>query len=93
MNQVIHCLNCDEVCLKTPFDQLPEYTSFQVALRTPFFKEQKCPSVEEFIHRHKCDGILLLKATYEIRMMDAVKSKQKASFYEKGMLLDQRKSI
>jgi hypothetical protein len=93
MNQLIRCLNRDEFCLKTPFDQLPEYTSFQVALRTPFLKEQECPGVEEFIHRHKCDGVLLLKATYEIRMMDAVKSKQKASFYEKGILLDQQESI
>lgn len=25
MNQFIHCINCDEVFLKTPFDQSPEY--------------------------------------------------------------------
>lgn len=25
MNQLIRCVNCDEVILKTPFDQLPEY--------------------------------------------------------------------
>jgi hypothetical protein len=27
MNQLIHCINCDEVFFKTPFDQSPEYAA------------------------------------------------------------------
>jgi hypothetical protein len=29
------------------------------------FKEKEYPAMEEFIHRHKDDGVLLLKATYK----------------------------
>jgi len=25
MNQLIRCKNCDEIIMKTPFDQYPEY--------------------------------------------------------------------
>jgi hypothetical protein len=42
------------------------------------FKGQEYLAIEEFIHRHKDDGVLLLKATYQIQLTEAAKKKKKA---------------
>ncbi len=66
MNQLIRCINCDEVFLKTPFDQSPEYDSplpgqpdsFRVIQRNDF---------EDFLrtHRdHRLESLTILKDSY-----------------------------
>ena len=42
------------------------------------FKGQEYSAMEEFIHRHKDDGVLLLKATYKIRLTEIAKPRKKA---------------
>lgn len=41
------------------------------------FKGQEYSAMEEFIHRHKDDGVLLLKATYKIQLTEGAKKKKK----------------
>jgi hypothetical protein len=41
------------------------------------FKGQEYLAIEEFIHRHKDDGVLLLKATYQIQLTESAKKKKK----------------
>ncbi len=41
------------------------------------FKGQEYLAIEEFIHRHKDDGVLLLKATYQIQLTEIAKKKKK----------------
>jgi hypothetical protein len=41
------------------------------------FKSQEYSAIEEFIHRHKDDGVLLLKATYQIQFTEIAKSEKK----------------
>lgn len=43
------------------------------------FKGQEYLAMEEFIHRHKDDGVLLLKATYKIHFTEAAKTKKKVA--------------
>ena len=40
------------------------------------FKGQEYLNIEEFIHRHKDDGVLLLKATYKIQITKMAESKK-----------------
>ncbi len=40
------------------------------------FKGQEYLNIEEFIHRHKDDGVLLLKAKYEIQITEMARSKK-----------------
>jgi len=42
------------------------------------FKGQKYLDIEEFIHRHKDDGVLLLKATYGIQVTQIAQSRKEA---------------
>ena len=42
------------------------------------FKGQEYSAMEEFIHRHKDDGVLLLKATYKIQLTEIAKPDKKA---------------
>jgi hypothetical protein len=42
------------------------------------FKEQEYSNIEAFIHRHKDDGVLLLKATYKIEIIEKAKARKKA---------------
>src|SRR4030043_2289898 len=41
------------------------------------FKGQEYSAIEEFIQRHKDDGVLLLKATYEIKLTEMAKPRKK----------------
>jgi hypothetical protein len=41
------------------------------------FKGQEYLAIEEFIHRHKDDGVLLLKATYRIELTEKTQKKKK----------------
>jgi hypothetical protein len=41
------------------------------------FKGQEYAAMEEFIHRHKDDGVLLLKATYQIQFTELAKPEKK----------------
>jgi hypothetical protein len=43
------------------------------------FKGQEYVNIEEFIHRHKDDGVLLLKATYKIQITEMAKSRKEAA--------------
>ena len=40
------------------------------------FKDQEYLNIEEFIHRHKDEGVLLLKATYKIQITKMAESKR-----------------
>jgi hypothetical protein len=55
------------------------------------FKGPEYLAMEDFIHRHKDDGVLLLKATYKIQMIQMAKTKQKATpppmLFEKEKIL------
>jgi hypothetical protein len=42
------------------------------------FKGQDYLNIEEFIHRHKDDGVLLLKATYKIQITEMAHSRKRA---------------
>lgn len=42
------------------------------------FKGQEYSAIEDFIHHHKDDGVLLLKATYRIQITEMVESKREA---------------
>jgi hypothetical protein len=42
------------------------------------FKAQEYSAVEEFIHRHKDDGVLLLKVMFKIQIMEIAKPEKKA---------------
>ena len=42
------------------------------------FKGQEYLNIEDFIHRHKDDGVLLLKATYKIQITEMAKSRKRA---------------
>jgi hypothetical protein len=41
------------------------------------FKGKEYSAMEEFIHRHKDDGVLLLKATYKIQLIEMVEPRDK----------------
>jgi hypothetical protein len=41
------------------------------------FKGQEYSAIEEFIHRHKDDGVLLLKTTYKIQISEMAKPERK----------------
>ena len=43
------------------------------------FKGQEYLAMEEFIHRHKDDGVLLLKGTYKIQLTQMTKTSKKAT--------------
>jgi hypothetical protein len=43
------------------------------------FKGQEYLEMEEFIHRHKDDGVLLLKATYKIQITPMAKTRKRAA--------------
>ena len=43
------------------------------------FKGQEYLAMEEFIHRHKDDGVLLLKATYKIQITQMAKTRKRAA--------------
>jgi hypothetical protein len=43
------------------------------------FKGQEYLEMEEFIHRHKDDGVLLLKATYKIQITPTAKTRKRAA--------------
>ncbi len=58
------------------------------------FKPKEYSAVEEFIHRHKDDGVLLLKATFQIQLSEVIKPSKKtlpASLpMEEGKVLKKR---
>jgi len=43
------------------------------------FKGKEYLNIEEFIHRHKDDGVLLLKATFQVQIVEVAKSKKEAA--------------
>ncbi len=52
MNQFIHCINCDKVFLKTPFDQSPEYEYVSNGLPEPFQRIEK-NDFKDFLKNHR----------------------------------------
>lgn len=66
MNQLIRCINCDEVFLKTPFDQTPEYDS-PIPGQPDSFRVTQRDDFEDFlkIHRdHHLEPLTILKDSY-----------------------------
>jgi hypothetical protein len=52
MNQLIHCINCDEIFLKTPFDKWPEYESY--SNRSPeSFRSIERDDFQDFMKNHR----------------------------------------
>ncbi len=43
------------------------------------FKGREYSAIEEFIHRHKDDGLLLLKATYKIQITEKMNTRKRAA--------------
>ncbi|MCJ7783135.1 MAG: hypothetical protein MUP41_04335 [Desulfobacterales bacterium] len=58
------------------------------------FKGQEYLAMEEFIHCHKDDGVLLLKATYKIQITQMAKTRKRATPpplpFEKEKILGQK---
>jgi hypothetical protein len=58
------------------------------------FKGQEYSAMEEFIHRHKDDGVLLLKATFKIQLTEIPKPEEKAvpafSFLKKEKIIGKK---
>jgi len=51
MNRLIRCINCDEIFLKTPFDQWPEY-EFHPAPRPEFSRSNERDDFQNFLMEH-----------------------------------------
>jgi len=58
------------------------------------FKGEEYSAMEEFIHRHKDDGVLLLKANYKIQMTQMTKIRKREThlplFFEKENILGEK---
>lgn len=52
MNQFIHCVNCDEVTLRTPFDQSPEYEYIPNGSSESFQRIEK-DDFRDFLKNHR----------------------------------------
>ncbi len=52
MNQLIRCVNCDEIFLKTPFDEWPEYESFSNPPLEPFRSIER-DDFQDFLKSHR----------------------------------------
>ncbi len=66
MNQLIRCVNCDEVFLKTPFDQSPEYEPTHPGQSESYRMTQK-DDFEDFLklHRdHRLEPLTILKDSF-----------------------------
>ena len=55
------------------------------------FKGQEYSAMEEFIHREKDDGVLLLKATFQIQITQIAKAKKRAN--STPLLLEKEKMV
>ncbi len=55
------------------------------------FKEQEYSNIEKFIHLQKEDGVLLLKATYKIEIIEKAKAKRKPAV--PPVLLEKKRAI
>ena len=66
MNQIIRCTSCNEVCMKTPYDQWPEYeTSRDGSLTT--VRETQRDDYRDFLatHRgHRLEGLRIVEDSY-----------------------------
>ena len=58
------------------------------------FKGQEYSAMEDFIHRHKDDGVLLLKATYQIQLSGTAKPEKKgipaSLFFEREKIVGKK---
>jgi hypothetical protein len=52
MNQLIHCINCNEIFLKTPFDQWPEY-EFYSNHSPESFRSIERDDFQDFLKNHR----------------------------------------
>lgn len=52
MNQLVRCTHCDEVFLKTPFDQLPEY-ELNLPASSEFFQGIGRDDFQDFLKNHR----------------------------------------
>jgi hypothetical protein len=66
MNQLVRCINCDEIFLKTPFDLWPEYDS--ISNRSPeFFQCNEKDDFQEFSrnhHGHRLEDLQIIEDSF-----------------------------
>src|SRR4030042_6606914 len=66
MNQLVRCINCDEIFLKTPFDLWPEYNSF--SNRSPEFLQCiEKDDFQEFLrnhHGHRLEDLQIIEDSF-----------------------------
>ncbi len=81
--QNIDLQNCERVPEESPHPLEVYYKMDDVSLMYllrnchHLFKGQEYSAMEEFIHRHKDDGVLLLKATFKIQITEIAKPEKK----------------
>lgn len=66
MNQLIRCINCDEIFLKTPFDQWPEYEGSSI-LSSDSFQTIEKDDFKDFLkeHRgHRLEDLKIIEDSY-----------------------------
>jgi hypothetical protein len=54
------------------------------------FKNKEFSGIEDFIYRHKDDGVLLLKATYKIKITEIAQSKKRATLAQPSLVADKK---
>jgi len=54
------------------------------------FKNKEFSDIEDFVYRHKDDGVLLLKATYKIKITEIAKSKKRATLAQTSLVVDKK---
>jgi hypothetical protein len=66
MNQLIHCKNCDEFFMKTPFDQYPEY-EFSLGRSIENFQSIERDDFQDFLihhHGHRLENLKIIEDSF-----------------------------
>ena len=66
MNELIRCINCDEIFLKTPFDQWPEYESYPNGSFESFRTIER-DDFQDFLknhHGHRLEDLKILEDSF-----------------------------
>ena len=82
MNQLIRCKNCDEIFMKTPFDQYPEY-EFSSDRSLDNFRSVERDDFQEFLihhHGHRLENLKVIEDSFVSEM--AYSEPVKASFFK-----------
>jgi hypothetical protein len=82
MNQLIRCKNCDEIFMKTPFDQYPEY-EFGSGRSPDHFRSGERDDFQEFLihhHGHRLENLKVIEDSFVSEK--AYAEPVKASFFK-----------